>query len=229
MANPLPRLYAPITAAGVRGGTPLTLDRAIDLLESLTREQAQIERQYYHALARYEAVKTPLAKSRWRGRLDAYREPFVKLDRAVERLQNQVDAYGDALVLREEQQDAARARPPEPEPEEDTAAEWQFGLEYEATRRGGHDVDLNVDVRRKDGQPMTATEAKAALHARITQGMFPDQYEFATVLYRSPGSRSARGSTFRSGGYDADDLDDAFDAVIGATNINDWRMGGIGE
>lgn len=218
MANPLPRLYAPITAAGVRGGTPLTLDRAIDLLESLTREQAQIERQYYHALARYEAVKTPAARSRWRGRLDEYREPFVKLDRAVERLENQIDAYTDELAKREEK-----------EKEEDTADEWQFGLEYEATRRGGHDVDLNVDVRRKDGQPMTAMEAKAALHARITEGMFPDQYEFATVLYRSPGSRSARGSTFRSGGYDADDLDDAFDAVIGATNINDWRMGGIEE
>ena len=220
MPNRLPRLYAPVSVAGVRGGTPLTLDGAFAFLDTLAGQQAAIERSYYNALARYEAVKTPLAKTRWRNRLEEYRPEFVKIERAVERLQNQIDDYGNALVEREKEEEG--------EPEE-SADEWQFGLEYEAERRGGHNVDLNVNIRRKDGEPITASEAKDALHTRIAEGAFPAQYEFATILYRSPGSQSARGRSFRSGGFDADSLDDAFDAVIQSTNITDWRAGGIEE
>lgn len=230
---PLPRLYAPITVGGVRGGSPLTLDRAIEVLEQLVDAQEAVTRDYYRAFDRFERAKTPATRARWRGTMDELRPAFVKFDRAVERLENQIDAYGDALVRRDEEVAAKRAEPPEELPGEPTAEEWQFGLEYEASRRTGKgrpedsNVDFNVDIRRKDGRPITESEAKAALRSRIDTGMFPSQYEFAFIAYRSPNSGSIRATEFGDHTHSVDELDDAFDSVFQATNINDWRAGGI--
>jgi len=226
MTSRLPRLYAPVSVAGVRGGTPLTLDGAFEVLDTLASRQAAIERSYYHALARYEAVKTPLAKTRWRNRLEEYRPEFVKIERAVERLQNQIDDYGDALVEREKEEEGE---------EEDSAEEWQFGLEYEAEHRMGKgrpedsNVDFNVDIRRRDGKPITKSEAKEALRYRIENGVFASQYEFAMINYRSPNSNSARAKAWGNHTHSVDELDSSFDAIFLSTNINDWRAGGIEE
>jgi len=226
MSSRLPRLYAPARVAGVRGGTPLTLDGAIAVLEALTETQARAERDYYRALDRYQAVRTAAAKARWREKLDDLRAPFVKADRAIERLENQIDHYVTVLQERAEEEEEEKG---EGGQGDDTAPEWQFGLSYEASRRGGHDVDLNVDIRRSDKKNITQAEAYAALRARLDNKQFPSQYEFATVVYRSTHFKTAKGRKFRSGGQSADQLDDVFNAVINATAITDWRVGGIDE
>lgn len=208
------RLYAPLSVPGVRGGSPLTLDRAIDVLEMYIHESEQLENQYYHALDRYEAVKTKAAKVRWHDRLDELQAEFSKFHNAIDALENSIDEYTTALV------------PPE---EPDRQPEWQFGLEYEASRRGGHNVDLNVNIRRKDGATFTADEAKEAMRYRIARGAFPAQYRVAEIVYRSPDSNRARGRVFRDGGYDPESLDESFNSVIISTKLAEWRVGGIEE
>lgn len=222
----LPRLYAPLTAAGVRGGTPLTLDRAIDVLGAYVEEQDRLTRQAEHAVQRFMAVKTKTAKARWRATLDALRPRTVAVDRAVERLENQIDEYTNALAEREKVREKEREGGESPPPP--SADEWQFGLTYEASRGRSHDVDLNIDIRRVDGALITEREAREALAVRIDTGSFPDIYEVALVEYRSPNG-SGRGRMFRSGGLTAEKLDEVFDAVIINTNLYDWRAGGIAE
>ena len=208
------RLYAPLSILGIHGGSPLTLDRAIYVLEAYVTRQDMLQAQHDNAFERFESVRTKAAKARWRGKLNEIQREYSRVSMATDALENQIDEYTKALV----------------EPEEpDRQTEWQFGLEYEASRRGGHNVDLNVNIRRKDGAAFTADDAKRAMRARLSTGAFPEEYEVADVLYRSPDSKSAKGRTFRDGGYDADSLNESFDAVIISTHIADWRVGGIEE
>lgn len=222
MANHLPRLYAPVSLPGVRGGTPLTLDRAFDVLETLVSEQAAAARAYDHAFDRWEAVRSRAARAKWRKIVDESRNDYARFSSAVDRLENQVENYGAALVEREQEDERAAGR----RVSEDSQPEWQFGLSYVAARRGSN-IDLNVDIRRVDGQPMTRSDAVEQFHMFLDMGMAPEGIEVAKVMYRSPEQHGARGEQFRTGGHSVDELTDAFNSVMTTVNFTDWRVGGI--
>ncbi len=228
----LPRLYAPVTVGRTRGGTPLTLDRAFHVADQLERASDRLADRYQAAYTRWMRARTVAAKGRAHARAQSLRDEWNHAQAGLDRLYNQLDAYGNALTVREEATAVAKAeRRPEPAArelveEEDAQAEWQFGLEYEARHRGSN-VDLNVNIRRRDGRKMTRTEAVDAFQEYLRYREAPAGYEVASIVYRSPESKRAAARTFGSRGHAVEDLQLSFDSVIANTDLADWRVGGI--
>lgn len=110
-------------------------------------------------------------------------------------------------------------------PREPVSAGWEVGIDYKSAQFGrghaaGHDVMVNLRIRRTDGEPMTRDEAIAAFRDYRASQAMPPGYEFSSVAWRRPHSH------WRSGGEsDAD----SFYAIISTTPLAGFRFGGLSE
>lgn len=105
---------------------------------------------------------------------------------------------------RQEQEAKQREKPkqlPEPVLPDDAgdyAAEWEIGLDYQASGGDGSNVDINIRIQRMDGREFSMAEAQAALSTlrdNINRGLSdpsPSGYQIASIDWRSP-DRSSRG------------------------------------
>lgn len=201
------RLYAPISAFGRKGGTPVTEQRAASLIRQYARALRRIRDQ--RKFARYQNAMANLMNQ-----LDARKLEQVKA-RAVAGL---VEADVPELVAEAEVEAA------------DMQSEWQFGLEYSSVgSKGERNVDVNVDIRRTDGKKMSRQEAVDAFRAFRDTRRMPDGYKLHAIQWKRPDAWEAYRTKKGIAAYDATkDLRYLFantsDAQWGDV---EWRVGGI--
>lgn len=193
-------------------GRALLLDYAAAALDDATAQHERLERKFQDDPARY-AVQRADAE----GRRD-FLESFV--DETANTLTDTAPMPG---VL---SPDAVTAGASE-DIIEDVSDEWEIGVDYNGEAGGGHDVDINVRLRRADGAAFGFTEAAAAMahfRANLSHGVsnpIPAGYRMAAINWKRPERGSMKWG-------DAGDLD-TFNNVLYVASDDDtaWRLGSV--
>lgn len=165
------------------------------------------------AAARYVDAPTPRSQRYWRKRLDSARDALGKASAVVRDMQDQLDAR-EALTRRKRQRRETQRRQREAAPVP-MATEWEFGVQYESPRKGGHDVAINV--RLIFDTPATERDARDAMR-QVAAGERPDGVRLEGVQW------TARGKAKEGTAADFENF-----RAIFYTNVGELRAGAVKE
>lgn len=169
------RFYDPLTGRSISERT--FLDRTVKYEIAATDAADQMD----YALARMDAARTARSESYWQRKFDAARAEYDAFTAAVEDMSYQAEAtYPE---VEEELPESAML--------DDRArqalglanfSEWEFGSDYKASRKGGHDVSVNVRLR--FDEKVSEQEAREAMNQIVEGGAPPLGVEVHAVNWR---------------------------------------------
>lgn len=110
-------------------------------------------------------------------------------------------------------------------------AEWEFSCEYLAGE-GSSNVDVNFRIRRNDGRPFSADEAKRAMQTfrgQVAAGLMtaPPGYRIAGIDWRRPSKRQVGWTKHGEFPHDLGGLENVL--YIAADHPSLWRLGGVDD
>jgi hypothetical protein len=203
------------------------------------KQASTAEDRVFHWQRAYDAVASALAQSEQRAerrreqRAGRRAEPAQVVPAQRGKVRREAKAEREDRKEREDAEREAEAHALA-QAHEDTAQEWEFGVEYKSKRNGrrnqASDVDISIRIRSADGRSMGAAEARHALFQFRTSLMetgratVPHGYQLAAVQWRRPSTSTG----WRTGAaQDLDAFSDPLNAWADEPGAWDLRMGGV--
>lgn len=181
-------------------GRFLSTQKALQLYDLLIFQAEQGAKRHSSILAKFETVKRPETKSKYLGLLRASQEEYGGIRHGLTQL---AEEFGVEPMPPLASSDVVPTIPEAEEPDEEYALEEEGALEAEIgvdylDAEGWHhpgtsDVSFNARLYRRDRQPLTESDVRAAIFQFADTGHFPRGIEAKTVTWQDYKGVTRRG------------------------------------